>query len=71
MLPFRGARVTLPAVFGALFSILVWISLLVYHSGARVVGAAWMAGGVTLYVAYRRGQGKSLTRRFTIAAEAL
>jgi basic amino acid/polyamine antiporter, APA family len=69
--PFRGARVPLPAVFGALFSILVWISILVYHSGARVVGAAWMVGGVTLYVIYRRGQGKSLTQRFTIPAEAL
>ena len=67
----RGADVPLPAVFGALFSILVWISILVYHSGARVVGAAWMLGGITLYVIYRRGQGKSLTQRFTIPAEAL
>ena len=67
----RGADVPLPAVFGALFSILVWISILVYHSGARVVGAGWMVGGVTLYVIYRRGQGKSLTQRFTIPAEAL
>jgi len=67
----RGADVPLPAVFGALFSILVWISILVYHSGARVVGAAWMVGGITLYVIYRRGQGKSLTQRFTIPAEAL
>ena len=69
--PFRGAQVPLPAVFGALFSILVWISILVYHSGARVVGVAWMACGVTLYVAYRRSQGKSPTQRFTIPAEAL
>jgi APA family basic amino acid/polyamine antiporter len=69
--PVRGADVPLPAVFGALFSILVWISILVYHSGARVVGAGWMVGGVTLYVIYRRGQGKSLTKRFTIPAEAL
>jgi basic amino acid/polyamine antiporter, APA family len=69
--PFRGAQVPLPAVFGALFSILVWISILVYHSGARLVGAGWMVGGVTLYVIYRRGQGKSLTQRFTIPAEAL
>jgi basic amino acid/polyamine antiporter, APA family len=67
----RGADVPLPAVFGALFSILVWISILVYHGGARVVGAGWMVGGITLYVIYRRGQGKSLTQRFTIPAEAL
>jgi len=67
----RGADVPLPAVFGALFSILVWISILVYHGGARVVGTGWMVGGITLYVIYRRGQGKSLTQRFTIPAEAL
>jgi basic amino acid/polyamine antiporter, APA family len=69
--PIRGARVPLPAVLGAFFSILVWISIVVYHQGARVVGAAWMAAGITLYVVYRRSQGKSLTQRFTIPAEAL
>jgi basic amino acid/polyamine antiporter, APA family len=70
-IPVRGARVPLPAVFGALISVFVWISIVVYHEGARVVGAAWMVAGVTLYVIYRRGQGKSLTQRFTIPAEAL
>jgi basic amino acid/polyamine antiporter, APA family len=70
-IPVRGTRVPLPAVFGAGLSIAVWVSLVVYHSGARVIGAAWMAIGVTLYVVYRRGQGKSLTSRFTIPAEAL
>ena len=69
--PVRGARVPLPAVFGALISIVVWISIVVYHEGARGIGAGWMAVGVTLYVIYRRGQGKSLTQRFTIPAEAL
>ena len=67
----RGARVPLPAVFGALVSIFVWISIVIYHEGARVIGAGWMAAGVTLYVVYRRSQGKSLTQRFTIPAEAL
>jgi basic amino acid/polyamine antiporter, APA family len=70
-IPVRGARVPLPAVFGAVFSILTWVSILVYHSGARIVGAGWMAIGVSLYVIYRRGEGKSLTQRFTIPAEAL
>jgi APA family basic amino acid/polyamine antiporter len=70
-IPIRGARVPLPAVFGALFSIGVWISIVVYHEGARVIGTAWMAAGLALYVIYRSGQGKSLTRRFTIPAEAL
>jgi basic amino acid/polyamine antiporter, APA family len=70
-IPVRGARVPLPAVFGAAFSIAVWLSVIVYHEGARYIGFGWMAVGVALYVIYRRGQGKSLTRRFTIPAEAL
>jgi APA family basic amino acid/polyamine antiporter len=69
--PIGGAQVPLPAVFGALFSLSVWVSVVIYHQGARVIGAVWMAAGVTLYVIYRRGQGKSLTQRFTIPAEAL
>jgi basic amino acid/polyamine antiporter, APA family len=70
-IPVRGARVPLPAVFGAAFSIAVWLSVIVYHEGARYIGFGWMAAGITLYVIYRRAQGKSLTRRFTIPAEAL
>jgi APA family basic amino acid/polyamine antiporter len=67
----RRASVPLPAVFGALMSIVVWISIVIYHQGARVVGTVWMVAGLTLYVVYRRGQDKSLTQRFTIPAEAL
>ncbi len=70
-IPIRGARVPLPAVFGAAFAISVWLSVVTLHGGARWVGTAWMAAGITIYVAYRRGQGKSLTQRFTIPAEAL
>jgi APA family basic amino acid/polyamine antiporter len=70
-IPFRGARVPLPAVFGAAFSISVWLSIVIYHEGARVIGTVWMVAGISLYVVYRRSQGKSLTRRFTIPAEAL
>jgi len=70
-IPIRGVRVPLPAVFGALFAISVWVSVVTFHEGARVIGAAWMAAGMTLYVVHRRGQDKSLTQRFTIPAEAL
>ena len=69
--PIRGAQVPLPAVFGALFSVAVWLSVVIFHEGARIIGFAWMAFGITLYVVYRRSQGKSLTQRFTIPAEAL
>src|SRR5215208_2579980 len=70
-IPLRGARVPLPAVFGGLLAISVWVSIVIFHEGARLIGTGWMAAGVTLYVVYRRSQGKSLTQRFTIPAEAL
>jgi APA family basic amino acid/polyamine antiporter len=61
----------LPAVLGAVFSVLAWVSVLVLHSGARIVGGSWMLVGITMYVIYRRTQGKPLTKRFTIPPEAL
>jgi APA family basic amino acid/polyamine antiporter len=67
----RGRLVPAPAVLGAILSFGAWISVLVLHSGARYVGSAWMAGGIVLYVVYRKSQGKSLRRRFTIPAAAL
>jgi APA family basic amino acid/polyamine antiporter len=69
--PVRGARLPLPAVLGFVVSVLVWASVVIYHEGGRLIGSAWMVAGIALYVIYRRGQGKSLTRRFTIPAEAL
>jgi APA family basic amino acid/polyamine antiporter len=66
----RGS-VPVPAVLGALFSILAWVSVIILHEGARVVGGAWMLAGIAMYVIYRSAQGKSLTKRFTIPAAAL
>ena len=66
-----AARVPLPAVFGALISVFVWISIVIYPRGRARDRRGVDGGGVTLYVVYRRGQGKSLTQRFTIPAEAL
>jgi APA family basic amino acid/polyamine antiporter len=63
--------IPIPAALGALLAVTGWVSVLAYHSGARIVGSAWMLGGIALYVVYRRGQDKSLTQRFTIPAEAL
>ena len=67
----RGASVPLPAVFGAVTAFIAWISVLILHSGARYAGGGWLIGGLVLYVVYRKSQGKSLTRRFTIPAAAL
>jgi APA family basic amino acid/polyamine antiporter len=66
-----GASVPLPAVLGAILSIAGWIAVLIYHAGARYVGAGWLVAGVTLYVAYRKTEGKPLLRRVTIPERAL
>jgi APA family basic amino acid/polyamine antiporter len=61
----------LPAVVGAVASGLGWLALLVFHTGARYIGLAWLAGGIVLYVAYRKTQQKPLLRRVTIPERAL
>ena len=68
---FRGAELPVPAVVGALAAVTAWLSVVVLHEGARLIGGLWMLAGLGLYVGYRRAQDKSLTKRFTIPAEAL
>ncbi len=68
---FRGGSLPLPAVIGAALSALGWVAVIVVHEPARYVGLAWMAVGLTLYVAYRRTEGKSLLRRVTVPAQVL
>jgi basic amino acid/polyamine antiporter, APA family len=67
----RGVSLPLPAAAGALVSAAAWLSVLVLHEGARIVGGVWMLFGVTLYVAYRGTQDRPLTKRFTVPEEAL
>ncbi len=67
----RGAVVPLPAVFGLVLAVAVWISVVALHEGARIAGGIWMIGGIVLYVVYRRSQGRPLGQRFTIPAEVL
>jgi APA family basic amino acid/polyamine antiporter len=67
----RGGSIPIPAALGALLSAAGWVSVVVLHEGARIAGGAWMLFGIVLYVVYRFGQDKSLTKRFTIPEEAL
>ncbi|HEX8855597.1 MAG TPA: amino acid permease [Thermoleophilaceae bacterium] len=67
----RGADLPVPAVLGAILAGAGWVSVVILHSGARYVGFGWLAGGLLLYVIYRKTAGKSLTRRFTIPPTAL
>jgi basic amino acid/polyamine antiporter, APA family len=66
-----SGTIPLPAAAGALLAIAAWASVVILHSGGRIIGTIWIALGVTLYVAHRKSQGRSLTQRFTIPAEAL
>ncbi|MBV9798869.1 MAG: APC family permease [Solirubrobacterales bacterium] len=67
----RGAPVPLPAVLGALLSAAGWVTVLVFHTGARYVGIGWLLGGLALYVVYRTSEGKPLLKRVTIPERAL
>jgi APA family basic amino acid/polyamine antiporter len=66
-----GGDLPIPAVLGALVSSAAWVGVMITHSGARYVGLGWMAGGLLLYVIYRTTQGKSLTQRVIVPANAL
>jgi len=63
---FRGARVPLPAVLGALLGAAGWISLVVIHAGARYVGLGWLLAGLALYLGYRRSQGTPVALRVSM-----
>ena len=69
--PIRGARVPVSALLGAVLAAAGWVSVVIFHAGARYVGAGWLAGGLVLYVTYRKTQDKPLLRRVTIPDRAL
>jgi APA family basic amino acid/polyamine antiporter len=66
-----GARLPLPAAAGALLSGIGFLSVVLLHAGARLVGLVWMALGIGLYVIYRVTEGKPLLRRVVVPPEAL
>lgn len=70
-IPVGGVALPLPAVLGAGLSVAGWIALVIFHQGARYVGAGWLVAGIVLYVAYRTSQGKPVLRRVTIPERAL
>ncbi len=71
-IPWRGAELPLPAIVAALLSGLAFISVLVYHDIARLVGGGWMVFGLLFYVVYRKVfEGTTLTRRVSVPERAL
>ena len=70
-IPVGSGSIPLPAAAGFLLALAAWASVVLLHSGGRIIGTAWIAVGLTLYVAHRKTLGRSLTQRYTVPAEAL
>jgi len=67
----RGGDLPLPAVLGAVTSLGAWLSLAIFHEGARYVGLGWMVFGIALYLVYRVAEAKPIFRRVVVPEAAL
>ena len=54
-----GADLPLTAVFGGLGTFAAWIVVMALNPRTLVIGAIWMALGISIYLLYRRSQGLS------------
>jgi APA family basic amino acid/polyamine antiporter len=70
-IPAGEGSLPLPALAGAIIAAGAWISVVLLHSGARIIGGLWMLAGIAFYVLYRKAQDKPLAKRYQIPAEAL
>ena len=70
-IPLNVGDLPVPAVIGALVSILAFVTVVWLHDAARLLGPIWMAVGIVMYVVYRAGSEKSLTRRLTVPEDTL
>jgi APA family basic amino acid/polyamine antiporter len=66
-LPFRGAKVPFTALIGGLGTAAAWVVVMALNIGTLLIGLAWMAIGMAIYVVYRRRQGLTLTDTAKIA----
>jgi APA family basic amino acid/polyamine antiporter len=56
----------------AVLTALAWVSVVIFHEGARYIGGGWLLFGIVAYVFYRTVvEETSLTKRVTIPEEAL
>jgi APA family basic amino acid/polyamine antiporter len=62
----RGKPVPMTAVIGALGTGAAFVSVVVLHTEARVIGTAWMIVGMAGYLLYRRHQGLDPRRQYRI-----
>lgn len=61
-----GGRLPLPSVVALAASTSAFVGVLAFRHTATLVGLLWMTAGLTLYVIYRKTQGKPLRQRVTI-----
>ncbi len=66
-----GGDLPLPAALGAVMAAVALVTLLLFHAGARYVGALWMAAGLALYVGYRRSSDIPVFRRVVVPEAVL
>jgi APA family basic amino acid/polyamine antiporter len=67
--PLTVGRVPLPTVLGAALTTAVFVAAMITHGGARYGGPIWLALGVGVYVAVRRGRGAGLLEHVVSADE--
>jgi APA family basic amino acid/polyamine antiporter len=61
----------IPSVIAFACSVAAFVGVLALRHTATIVGVIWLTLGVTLYVSYRKSQGKPLRQRVTIPEEDL
>ncbi|HEX4035903.1 MAG TPA: amino acid permease [Solirubrobacteraceae bacterium] len=66
-LRWRGADIPISAVLGGIGTFAAWISVVVLHSEARLIGLPWMIVGVGGYFYYRHKQGMDPRAHYTLA----
>ncbi|HEU4706072.1 MAG TPA: universal stress protein [Solirubrobacterales bacterium] len=55
--PWRGSEIPLTAVIGAIGTGAAFVSVVILHPEARIIGTAWLGAGVVGYLLYRRRLG--------------
>jgi nucleotide-binding universal stress UspA family protein len=64
-----NAVVPLPSIVGAVCTAAIFVAAIATHAGARYGGPAWLAAGLVVYVAVRRGRGAGLLEHVASADE--
>jgi basic amino acid/polyamine antiporter, APA family len=70
-MPLNVGRVPVPAVLGMVASAAAFVAVVAIGSGARIIGPAWLAAGLVLYLTYRVAAGKPVLGRVSVPERTL